>query len=418
MRWLIVEDALKDRKGHWLEWVSTFQRGFRELGDEVVVLADSQADPEILHGLNAEPILPPSIWHRFGDGAGALTRYSRVFTHSWQTWRVMRKYLRHHRDFDAIFVPTVSVHHLLAWSRLIKHTLRHHQTRVLLFFLAAPIQVESNGKVVADGSPTAHLLIRLIKGLEAKVRTGQVVLGVETEAMRQGFEAITGVPFKLLPQPVSAMEGGSANRNGRGIRMACYGAARAEKGSDILQDAILIHRRRFPQSRTQFAVQWIEDFTANGALITKNVELLKDPNVQFLTRYFADGEYAEHLKQTDVMLLPYRASSYQLRGSRVVTEAATAGIPVIATRGTTLARAAGDHGAGLWCEDGNPESLASAIKAMEDRFEEQAAQAMARRAAAREFFSIASFRSCFSASESGEFSIAARAPKTFSLQET
>jgi hypothetical protein len=33
MKWLIVEDALRDRKGHWLEYVSTFVRELRALGD-------------------------------------------------------------------------------------------------------------------------------------------------------------------------------------------------------------------------------------------------------------------------------------------------------------------------------------------------------------------------------------------------
>jgi len=35
MRCLIVEDALRDRKGHWLEYVSTFVRELRALGDGV-----------------------------------------------------------------------------------------------------------------------------------------------------------------------------------------------------------------------------------------------------------------------------------------------------------------------------------------------------------------------------------------------
>jgi hypothetical protein len=43
MKWLIVEDALRDRKGHWLEYVSTFVRELRALGDEVVVLCDQRA---------------------------------------------------------------------------------------------------------------------------------------------------------------------------------------------------------------------------------------------------------------------------------------------------------------------------------------------------------------------------------------
>ena len=35
MKWVIVEDALRDRRGHWLEYVSTFVRGLTALGDEV-----------------------------------------------------------------------------------------------------------------------------------------------------------------------------------------------------------------------------------------------------------------------------------------------------------------------------------------------------------------------------------------------
>jgi hypothetical protein len=45
MRWLIVEDALRDRKGHWFEYVETFARELRALGDQVTVLADRAAEP-------------------------------------------------------------------------------------------------------------------------------------------------------------------------------------------------------------------------------------------------------------------------------------------------------------------------------------------------------------------------------------
>ena len=40
MRWLIVEDALRDRKGHWAEYIGTFLRGLEKQGDEVVILCD------------------------------------------------------------------------------------------------------------------------------------------------------------------------------------------------------------------------------------------------------------------------------------------------------------------------------------------------------------------------------------------
>ena len=78
MNWLIVEDALRDRKGHWLEYVSTFVRGLTALGDEVVVLCDRKAQGFVMEQTGALPVLPESIWHRMGDGAGALNRYLRV----------------------------------------------------------------------------------------------------------------------------------------------------------------------------------------------------------------------------------------------------------------------------------------------------------------------------------------------------
>jgi glycosyltransferase involved in cell wall biosynthesis len=95
------------------------------------------------------------------------------------------------------------------------------------------------------------------------------------------------------------------------------------------------------------------------------------------------------------MLLPYRLSSYRLRGSRVIMEAMVNGIPVIATGGTTLAGALETFGAGLICEDGRPESLAQAIQEMETRYEELSRAAQARRQAAATEFSVENFRKTF-----------------------
>jgi hypothetical protein len=94
MKWLIVEDALSDRKGHWLEYVSTFVQGLKELGDEVTVLCDRMAEGFILEQTGARPVLPESIWHRMGDGAGVLQRYARVPGHAIATFFAMRKVFR------------------------------------------------------------------------------------------------------------------------------------------------------------------------------------------------------------------------------------------------------------------------------------------------------------------------------------
>jgi len=91
MKWLIVEDALRDRKGHWLEYISTFVRGLRAVGDDVEVLCDQKAEGFVMAETGAMPVLPESIWHRMGDGAAALQRYLRVPRHAWATYVTVRK---------------------------------------------------------------------------------------------------------------------------------------------------------------------------------------------------------------------------------------------------------------------------------------------------------------------------------------
>ena len=80
MRWLIVEDALRDRKGHWFEYVRTFRNGLVALGDSVTVLASKEAKAFIQTELEAKPVLPEYIWHRMSDGSSVLKRYLRVQT--------------------------------------------------------------------------------------------------------------------------------------------------------------------------------------------------------------------------------------------------------------------------------------------------------------------------------------------------
>ena len=94
MKWLIAEDALRDRKGHWVEYVSTFVRELRALGDEVVVLCDQRAQVFVMEQMGASPVLPESIWHRMGDWAGALKRYLRVPRHAVATFFAMRKFFK------------------------------------------------------------------------------------------------------------------------------------------------------------------------------------------------------------------------------------------------------------------------------------------------------------------------------------
>lgn len=391
LRWLVVEDALRDRQGHWFEYVSTFKQGFNDLGDEVTLLADRQAQPFIIQALGAQPVLPQSIWHRMGDGAGVLTRYLRVPLHGLQTVMAVGRYLRQFSNFDVIFVPTVLVHHLLGWVYLIKRQIKKHPIRVILFFPNAPVVHNlSDNTYTWTPSPTTALLRFLLKSLTDEVNSGKVVLGAETYAMQRALTTLTGLPFTYFPHPVAPLPAPEQERapNSK-LVMASYGGARQEKGSDILFQAVTKFSDRYPHAPVQFILQCLQGFDDERQGLNNN------PAVEWITRYFMEGEYAQYLGQTDVMLLPYRPGSYALRVSRVVIDALVNGIPVVVTGGTTLAEQASQWGAALLCDSEDVYSFVEAMGQMVQQQEKLRSRAKERMSMAQDHFSVANFKRCY-----------------------
>jgi glycosyltransferase involved in cell wall biosynthesis len=202
------------------------------------------------------------------------------------------------------------------------------------------------------------------------------------------------------------------------IVFGCYGAARWEKGSDIFQEAIKLILKnevasgggrvasvedkaepvtRDPLPATaagrplRFAIQWVEDFRdGEGNLISIDPWLREHPQVHVIERYFEGDEYEQRLAQTDVMVLPYR-SPYRLRVSRVVIEAMLNGMPVIATRETTLYDQAEEYGVVVGCEEGDAESLAGAMLEVAEDFEMMRASSEDKVDGAEESFSVVYF---------------------------
>lgn len=392
MRWLIVEDALQDRKGHWFEYVRIFREGLLNLGDTVTVLVSRKAEPFICSQLDARAVLPESIWHRSGTG-NAMERWMSIPLHAWEIWKSLKQELRKNNDYDIIFVPTVSVHHLLGWGIILKCLSQSERSRILLYFLSIPLQVNESGKSYWNNSLTARMMAWLLQILRPDVESGKLILGVETKALQEALSKVTSLTVQLLPQPVEAlMRSNESLPNGK-LLFACYGAARHEKGSDLLQAAIILYRKKHPYSRIHFAIQWVEDFNdAQGEMVFKSPILLEDESVEFITTYFADGEYPRRLEQTGAILLPYRSSSYRLRGSRVVIEAMVNGIPVVVTRNTTLAEQARTFGASVLCDDNSVEGIVEAIEYMEQNYESLKIQAREKQFKAQEYFSVGNFR--------------------------
>ncbi|WP_322774833.1 glycosyltransferase [Synechococcus sp. CBW1107] len=215
--------------------------------------------------------------------------------------------------------------------------------------------------------------------------------------MRDALTRASGVLFTYLPQPVQPtipVRSDASPLTCEPLLFACYGPARHEKGSDLLQQAIKRYLAKAPASNVEFTIHWPNSFLDTwGRSVKPDLQLESDRRVTFIRRYLAPGEYADWLARTDVLLLPYRCSSYGLRGSRVALEAMVNGIPLIVTEQTAPGRQAVQYGAAVLCIDENVEDICRAISTAVDNLVGLRRLAAERMKVVREHFSARKFRS-------------------------
>jgi len=393
MRWLIAEDSLESRKGHWFEYLQGFMRRLPLIGDEVEIVVSRSAEPFIEEQLGALRILPDSAFSKMSDGSPGWKRYARIPLHAWRTFGSLKKYFDKSQPPDVIFVPTVLIHHLLGWFFLQKLGVIPNGSRLILFFPGLPIQLRDHQPTL-NGSPTSKLLRLLLHLLRKEIFQGKIILGVETNTMLDAANRIFSVPFTYFPHPVEPVSLNPLSNDPQNpLVLACYGPARSEKGSDLLVKAIEMYLNKNPEAQVRFVIQWIDDFTTpSGERVPLPDSLCNHPRVEIIDRLFDDHEYGERIAATHVLLLPYRRSSYGLRVSRVVIEAMVNGIPVVTTERTTLADQASSYGSALLTVDEDAECLERCMDSAIDQHKELMERASAQSVFARKHFSVDNFR--------------------------
>ncbi|MEM0966363.1 MAG: hypothetical protein AAGJ81_09475 [Verrucomicrobiota bacterium] len=401
MHWWILEDALRDSKGHWCEYIETFRDGLSKCDDCFEIFCAGDATPEIQARFSTKPKLPPSIWAQMGDASPKWKRLLRVFTHGNATYKSVYRLLDEADSTpDVLFVPTVLVHHLWGWWKLLAGPLTNNSAKVLLFFPNTPIFIDLDGASRLNRDPTARIFYWLIRRLRKYVQSGQLVLGAETYAMVDALTKATGVPFTYFPHPVRLKQTppvkeiqNTKNKEQETLVLGAFGAARFEKGSELIQMAAKKILKSQPDLPVEFHLQWLDDFkNEQGQLQSKSPYLEKHAKFNYITELFRGNGYHEQLAKTDIMLLPYR-DAYQLRVSRVVIEAMLYGIPVITTESTTLWEQTERYGAALPCKlDREGKHLAAAIEQAIKQYPKLAERAQEMIHSASEHFSAYNFR--------------------------
>jgi glycosyltransferase involved in cell wall biosynthesis len=372
---LIVEEALESGNGHWPLYIGDLAAAFRKAGDHVDVLVHRHADPELVRGLQATPWLSRSCWSEPSrqGGLGGL-RHALRYGHELHRW------LQRATEPAWVCALTMRLQHLLAFSLLCRWPWHHSGHRYLLLFVQGFGVYQGPGLPVLFPPGASTRLARwCFKRLAPAVAAGRLVLAAETPAMQAELECFSRLPVRLFPHPV-ALSTEPSNRsscrapspsNGRPITITCPGFARYEKGNDLLQDACRLLFAAEPSLNLRVVSQWPDPFNLpDGSQAMPAADLLADGRYQLINHSLDRQAYAALLVCSDMIVLPYRRSSYHNRVSRVAIEAALQGIPLVYMCGTWIEEVVEITGAGVAIAEETPAAIYNALRFALDRLPE------------------------------------------------
>jgi glycosyltransferase involved in cell wall biosynthesis len=349
-RLLIVEEALKNRSGHWYEYNRALVGEARKRGLEVDLLAHRDIDPEIREELGAEAFFPVTSWDLVYNHPLALVRYLGILRHN---FRVARWMIRHFKSqaeaYEVVLVPTVVLYHWLAWRYLyFRGKGRWFQKLVLISRNNAGEYDPSTGHYIFTASAKAlKLAVSLFRG---PVSEGGVQLGSDSARLAEQHERLCGVPFVTFPhpRPTSHLPPPRPRDRSRELVFSALGPPRFEKGSDLILGAVAEILEKVPDFPGRFVLQWSADvFAPDGTEFPLPEEWKNHPKIEIIRESLDSASYQRRLDESDVLLLPYRRSQYHARLSGIAIESFQSGVPCICVSDTWVEDCMKEIGGGV-----------------------------------------------------------------------
>jgi len=251
---------------------------------------------------------------------------------------------------DIIFAQMLAPRNLIGWLQWLQ-SLPHGREPILFLHLGyAPERFGADPE-----------LPRLLSELQSADKLERARFVTDSPLLQGRYETILHERVALLPVVVSRHAKESSKAPANPPCFAFLGNARADKGFPQLLAAIdsLCDSAVPPQAR--FALQSSDPDPRSAAALT-DFRSLSAECVSLVDHPLSDDAYLQLLREADVLLLPYRAGTYKERTSGVFCEALSAGKPVIVSQGSSMSFQVLRDRTGWLVHDGNPASLAGAIR--------------------------------------------------------
>lgn len=361
----IVDSCLKDLVGHHFEYDHAVANEAVRLGYDVQVLAHQNVKAEVTDHLECLPAFRDDIWQ-------VDQRWARI-SPEWGAWHANKRF---YYDLEAIvghtrwsadsivFGHMITARQLLAWAWWCQGLAVEScpQVVLLLRYQKSFYEDKISRKAFRLLERTAHHL--------------PIRLATDSARLAADFASLTSMPIEVLAIPHTAQVSLSAttiadsNVENRRLRLVSLGNARDEKGYFEIIEAIKLLDQSPQRDRYEFVLQsnhpWPEELKSTIAGFDAN----KPTNVTLIHQPLNTQAYYDLLNSADIVLLPYWRSIYESRTSGVFVEALANGKPVIVSGDTWMSDCLQDFGAGLTCQERNPQHLVQAINTMAQDFRE------------------------------------------------
>jgi glycosyltransferase involved in cell wall biosynthesis len=392
---IVSEEALQSEVGHFFEYNKAVVDLCESHGAICHVAMHAMANARVRQGLPARPVFARTSWGSINTEPDPVRRYAAAAGHNLMVFRTMSRLVEEVGPVDLVFAPTVTIYDIVGWRMFAARYLGTKVGRLVLLIRNTVARYEQGSSVPvfkASQKPLAAAL-RSFKRFE---QNGRYTFATDSERLADEYEALSGCRPTVFPSPRIAPSADAASqlttKRVDGVVFASLGPARLEKGIDIFQAAIARVLANEPQGNARFVIQWnMPMLDASGQIIRPDADLERSDRVRFLTEDLSSEDYKTELLNSDCIVLPYRRESYFARISGVAVEAATAGIPMIYTRGTWCEDLVQSAGAGIGVPDGDPDALADAMVEMAANISSYRQQAAAAADRARSAHSAETF---------------------------
>jgi len=379
-RLFIVQNGLVDRHSHYYGETKGWREVCRARGIALHLYINSHALPDIVEELSANPAFPyaPDI---ILDKDAVSGRLSDFITLSEQFAQSCAALERDGITADDDMVVSYSTERDMFGAALWLERIPAARRPTIVFIFHGPNMAWTFDADRAKFKGEFSYFRYAMKRMRAVTPAEKVVVYATGARLAKVLEGIFQHPCEYCPLPTYYVSNdvlvASDEQTGPRVNVRLAGGLRWEKGDDLALQVIF--RVAGLRPGTSFAVQ-VHDRQHAEAIAGQLAPLSGTRSRCYVQAGQLSHElYQRRLVHSDILLLPYRQTSYALRSSGVFSEAAGLGIVTVVPSRTWMADLLNEGcGAGTIFDEPTVDGASTALVAAIDGYAELSAQARRR----------------------------------------